>query len=86
MHLPYIEKVFRDAGRADALKLVPMMVGDIPEAKYKAYAEVLLPLFLDERTVFIISSDFCHWGQRFGFTHKFDDEAVIHRSIERLDR
>ena len=67
MHLPYIEKIFRDGGRAADLKLVPLMVGDIPEAKYRAYAEVLLPLFLDERTVFVISSDFCHWGQRFGF-------------------
>ena len=86
MHIAYIQKVFSDGGRAGDLKLVPLMVGDIPEAKYQAYAEVLLPLFLDERTVFIVSSDFCHWGQRFRFTHKFDDEPVIHRSIERLDR
>lgn len=62
------------------------MVGDIPEAKYGAYAELLLPLFLDERTVFVVSSDFCHWGQCFKFTHKYDDEPVIHKSIERLDR
>ena len=86
MHISYIQKVFKDAGRAADMKLVPLMVGDIPDAKYAAYAEILLPLFLDERTVFVVSSDFCHWGQRFRFTHKFDDEPVIHRSIERLDR
>jgi len=40
---------------------------------------------MDDKTVFIVSSDFCHWGQRFRFIHKFDDEPVIHKSIERLD-
>ena len=84
--MPFIHKIFSDSGRTADLKLVPLMVGDVPESKYKSYAEVLLPLFMDERTVFIVSSDFCHWGERFRFTHKFDDEPVIHRSIERLDR
>ena len=86
MHLPFIYKAFADAGRANDLKLVPLMVGDVAEDKYRHYAEVLLPLFMDERTVFIVSSDFCHWGQRFNFTHTYQDEPVIHRSIERLDR
>ena len=86
MHISYIQKVFKDGGRAEAMKLVPLMVGDIPESKYAAYAEVLLPLFLDEKTVFVVSSDFCHWGKRFRFTHKFEDEPIIHNSIERLDR
>ena len=84
MHIPYIQKVFSDAGKD--FKMVPLMVGDIPEAKYKEYAKVLLPLFLDERTVFVISSDFCHWGSRFRFTHQYEDEPVIHKSIERLDK
>ena len=86
MHLPFIQKIFNDSGRASDLKLIPMMVGDIPEEKYALYAEILLPLFLDERTIFIISTDFCHWGKPFQFTHKFDDEPVVHQSIERLDR
>ena len=68
------------------MKLVPLMIGDIPEDKYKLYADLLEPYLRDEKTVIIVSSDFCHWGQRFRFTHKFEDEPVIHRSIERLDR
>lgn len=86
MHLPYVQKVFADGGKADQVKIVPMMVGDIPEAKYKAYAKLLLPLFMDEKTVFVVSSDFCHWGERFRYQHKFDDEPIIHKSIEKLDR
>ena len=62
MHLPFIKKAFLDSQRAESLKLVPLMVGEIPEQKYKDYAQLLLPLFMDERTVFIVSSDFCHWG------------------------
>ena len=61
MHLPFIKKVFADQGKPD-VKLVPLMVGELPKAKYKEYAKALLPLFKDERTVFIVSSDFCHWG------------------------
>ena len=62
MQLPFLYKVFSDAGRADALKIVPLIIGDLPEEEYRYYAEALLSLFLDERTVFVVSSDFCHWG------------------------
>ena len=47
MHIPYIQKVFKDAGRAGDLKLVPLMIGDIDNDKYHSYAELLLPLFMD---------------------------------------
>lgn len=85
LHLPYIQKCFKDAGKND-VKLVPLMVGKIPENKYHDYAKLLLPLFKDEKTVFVISSDFCHWGSRFDFTHQFSDEPAIYKSIEKLDR
>ena len=86
MHLPFIQKAFKDAGNAESLKLIPLMCGDIPEDKYRGYAEILLPLFMDDKTIFVISTDFCHWGQNFQFMHQFPDEPVIHKSIERLDR
>lgn len=62
------------------------MVGNIPEDKFAAYAELLLPLFLDERTVFIVSSDFCHWGFEYDYSFKFEDEPLIYKSVERLDK
>ena len=62
------------------------MVGQLPNDKLSAYARALLPYFKDERTLFIVSSDFCHWGERFEYTHRFADEPVIYKSIERLDR
>ena len=32
-HLPFIKKVFNDAGRSDALKLVPLTVGTLKGPK-----------------------------------------------------
>ena len=65
MHLPFVYKVFKDAGRVDALRIVPLVVGELPEETYDKYAQLLLPYFEDERTAFAISSDFCHWGNDF---------------------
>ena len=39
------------------------------------YAQVLAPYLQDPGNLFVISSDFCHWGARFGFT--FHDEAHV---------
>lgn len=64
------------------------MVGELPKAKYREYAKALLPLWNDERTVFIVSSDFCHWGQNFDYyrLHPGTPDNEIYQSIEKLDR
>lgn len=33
-----------------------------------AYGRLLAPYLADPSNLFIISSDFCHWGRRFGYT------------------
>lgn len=80
-------------------KLVPLMVGslDVPSQDY--YAKVLVKYFDDPNTIFIISSDFCHWGKRFFFfwncsncltrfsyTYYQKDDGKIYQSIEKLDK
>lgn len=87
MHLPFIKKVFTDSGNPD-VKLVPLMVGELPKAAYRTYAKKLMPLFKDDRTVFIVSSDFCHWGANFDYyyLHAGTPDSDISQSIERLDR
>ena len=40
-----------------------------------AYGQALAPYLDDPRNVFVISSDFCHWGARFNFT--FYDKAHV---------
>ena len=87
LHLPFIKKVFSDEGKPD-IKLVPLMVGEIPKDKYHSYAKALLPLFQDEKTVFVVSTDFCHWGDNFEFyrLHPGTPDAEIYKSIEKLDK
>jgi len=64
------------------------MVGQVKHDQFKLYAKSLLPYFKDERTLFVVSSDFCHWGSRFNFTHKFESYKIeqISDSIEELDK
>lgn len=34
-----------------------------------AYGRLLAPYLEDPGSLFIVSSDFCHWGRRFGYTY-----------------
>ena len=60
MHLPFIQKAF---GGTD-IKLIPIMVGNCDETLENAYGKLFTKYFEDDNTVFVISSDFCHWGER----------------------
>jgi MEMO1 family protein len=82
MHLPYIKKLFE----GQDIKLVPLMVGHVPEDKFEAYGKILSKYLSDSETLFIVSTDFCHWGKRFKFTYQNKDFEFIHQSIEYLDK
>ena len=43
-------------------------------------------LIADPGTLFVLSSDFCHWGSRFGFVYHDKRAGPIHKCIEWLDR
>ncbi|KAJ2547822.1 hypothetical protein EV175_005064 [Coemansia sp. RSA 1933] len=66
MHLPFIYKTFEAS--IDQIRLVPIMVGNLRFAKERQFGEMLAPYLASEENMFIISSDFCHWGNRFRFT------------------
>lgn len=82
MHLPYIRHVF---GSTD-VKVVPIVVGSLSEEKERQFGRILSTWIGDGETFFVASSDFCHWGSRFGYTHVNRDSAYIWQGIERLDR
>ena len=50
------------------------------------YGKLFAPYFSDEKNLFVVSSDFCHWGERFNFTHKYNECDHIFESIEKLDK
>jgi AmmeMemoRadiSam system protein B len=83
LHLPYIHHVM--AGRP--FSLVPIMVGALDLAAEATYGKLLAPYLADPQNLFVISSDFCHWGERFNFTyHDRRHGGEIFQSIEALDR
>lgn len=50
------------------------------------YGAILAPYLGDPESLFVVSSDFCHWGKRFGFTHYDESCGPIYKSIEQLDK
>lgn len=80
MHLPFIKKVMADS----SFTLVPILVGSPTMETETNLAKVLAPYLENPKALFIISSDFCHWGERFRFTSSSID-IPIHESIKQLD-
>ena len=50
------------------LQSKPAVHGVHSHCREARFGALLAPLLDDPFTLFIVSSDFCHWGQRFSFT------------------
>jgi AmmeMemoRadiSam system protein B len=61
---PIIRRVLQDR----PIKLVPRLVGCMNEEVESAVARVVGPMIKADRTLFVISSDFTHWGKTFKWT------------------
>lgn len=70
----------------DSFKIVPIMVGSLTVEREAAYGQLLAPYLADPNNLFVVSSDFCHWGQRFRYTHYDQQCGQIYQSIEALDK
>jgi AmmeMemoRadiSam system protein B len=82
--------------------LVPIMIGNTSAAAEKRYGSLLAPYLSDPSNIFVISSDFCHWGSRFRYTYyqpadnsaatqlrsssKIPRDYPIHESIAAVDQ
>ena len=64
MHLPFVVKAL---GRG--VKVIPIVTGPVNEEMADKYGKIFAPYFDDDKTLFIFSTDFCHWGERFNFTY-----------------
>ncbi|KAI8623739.1 UPF0103-domain-containing protein [Xylariaceae sp. FL1651] len=70
MHLPYIYKRITQtfSSKDKYPTLVPILVGDNKGPEEKEFGALLAPYLQDPDNVFVVSSDFCHWGDRFSYT------------------
>lgn len=84
MHLPYIAKIMETY--KNQFTIVPILVGSLSSEKEAFYGRLLSSYLADPQNLFVISSDFCHWGQRFRYTYYDRSCGNIYQSIETLDR
>ncbi|KAK1990337.1 memo-like protein [Colletotrichum falcatum] len=70
MHLPYLYKRLQQTfGSPDDFPpVVPILVGNNNKAEEKEVGKWLAEYLRDPENAFIVSSDFCHWGQHFEYT------------------
>jgi len=83
MQLPYIAKVMEPA--RGNFTIVPVMVGSLSPSSEAKYGKIFAKYLKDPSVCFVISSDFCHWGDRFHYTHYDSTQGEIHQSIKALD-
>jgi len=82
MHLPFVAHLFNPSD----VTIVPIVVGSISSSSEAKLGELLAPYLNDSSNLFALSSDFCHWGSRFGYTPYDQNEGSVHQYIEYLDR
>jgi AmmeMemoRadiSam system protein B len=87
LHLPFLVAAMR--GRP--FTLVPIVVGALDAPAERAYGRLLAPYLTDPGNFFVVSTDFCHWGDRFAFAPveappPGAPRRPIHAQIAELDR
>ncbi|VEU19920.1 DEKNAAC100617 [Brettanomyces naardenensis] len=100
MHMPFLYKVTESSSNG-VPKIIPIMLSASDEKFERKLGEYLRPYFEDKENAFIITSDFCHWGTRFGYTAYSPDGEIsnltdepdvppggleIYQSIETMDK
>ena len=74
-HAIEIELPMLQRSLAPGWRLVPILVGRLEPPDYRRAADLLRP-FADETTLVVVSSDFTHFGPRFGFVpFPLDDDT-----------
>jgi len=82
MQLPILAEVMKGC----SFKVIPVLVGSLSPEKEKEYGGIFAPYLQDPDNLFIISSDFCHWGKRFRYTYYDKTKGKIWESIQALDQ
>ncbi len=88
MQFPFLYKIFDN----HTIKLLPIQIGHaFDESKRKDAAKILSSsihsLNQSNDLIFVISSDFCHYGSRFDYQPKFENsENSINENISVMDK
>lgn len=80
LHLPFVSHALVDQQKSllPHIKVVPILVGQTSNSQRGALAEVLAPYLASSDNFFVVSSDFCHWGQRFRYQYHYQPKEYPH--------
>ncbi|CDJ70430.1 hypothetical protein, conserved [Eimeria necatrix] len=84
LQIPFLKTVL-----PEGTLLVPVYVGRLFKEDLSMYAETLVPFFMDPDTVFVISTDWSHWGPRSNYSYlpeNVDKSLPLYKKIQALDR
>lgn len=83
MQLPFIAKVMGSR----KYTIIPVLVGSLGSSKQACYGKIFASYLADSRNLFVISSDFCHWGVRFRYAPYDENSSIpIFEQIKNMDR
>ncbi|KAI6238252.1 MEMO1 family protein [Aphelenchoides fujianensis] len=83
MQMPFVAKLMGDRH----FTIVPVLVGSLSVKRQQAYGKIFAHYLADPQNLFVISSDFCHWGSRFHYQpHSATSAKPIHEQIALLDQ
>ncbi|OLP87334.1 Protein MEMO1, partial [Symbiodinium microadriaticum] len=71
LQLPFLAELFLNSPKRRHLPpatIVPILVGQVNARSEALYGQLLAPFLQRKGTLFVVSSDFCHWGAQFGYT------------------
>eukprot|EP00934_Nitzschia_sp_Nitz4_P006678 Nitzschia sp. Nitz4//scaffold137_size62074//5733//6749//NITZ4_006405-RA/size62074-processed-gene-0.66-mRNA-1//1//CDS//3329535670//6668//frame0 len=89
MQYPYIAKALASCSKLDTVKVLPIMCGGISTEKEAYFGKLLAPIVARPDVLCVISTDFCHWGERFQYqptsTSTSTASMEIHEVIRQLD-
>ena len=81
VQLPFLQKIIKDAHLSEEFKILPLICGGLDDESARAAAEALIPYWNPE-TLWIISSDFTHYGDAFGYLPFTED---VPENLKKLD-
>lgn len=95
MQYPYIAKVQKVAmqkkGSSSMVPILPIMCGNISNSKESKYGSLLAEIVSRMDVLCVVSTDFCHWGERFSYQPRPSKTGTttsleIFEFIQNLDR
>ncbi|KAB0380856.1 hypothetical protein FD755_008640 [Muntiacus reevesi] len=82
----YDLRIDQKSNHKDEFTIIPVLVGALSESKEQEFGKLFSKYLADPSNLFVVSSDFCHWGQRFRYSYYDESQGEIYRSIEHLDK